>query len=212
MDRLLVIVFDSESKAYEGSRALQDLHDEGSINLYATAVLVRDSDGKVMVRQKGDAGPVGAAVGLLTGILVGLFGGSAWIAAGAGAGTFAGLVYDLAKVGVGHDFLDEIGQSLVGGEAAVVAEVQEDWTLPVDSRMEPLGGVVLRRTRRDILDTKAETDITTLRSEIDELATEYSRANDKAKITVRSKMNKVRAKLEARLDDIHARLAATRSM
>ncbi len=212
MDKILVVVFDSEAKAYDGSRALQDLNDDGSINLYAHALLARGDDGKVTVRQKGGAAPVGTAVGLLTGILVGLFGGPVGTAIGAGAGTLGGLVYDLAKIGVGHDFLDEIGQSLVGGEAAVVAEVQEDWTLPVDSRMEPLGGVVLRRTRRDILDTKAETDITTLRSEIDELATEYSRANDKAKITVRSKMNKARAKLEARLDDIHARLAATRSM
>ncbi len=124
MDRILVIVFKNEGKAYEGSRALQDLHDEGSINLYAKAVLVRGTDGEVTVRENDDIGPVGTAVGLLTGMLVGLFGGPVGIAAGASAGTFAGLVYDLAKVGVGHDFLDEIGQSLVGGQAAVAAEVQ----------------------------------------------------------------------------------------
>lgn len=212
MDRILVVVFNNEGKAYEGSRALQDLHDEGSINLYAKAVLVRSTDGKVTVKQQGDMGSVGTAVGLLAGILVGLFGGPVGIAAGAGAGTFAGLVYDLAKVGVGHDFLDEIGRSLVGGEAAVVAEVQEDWTLPVDSRMQPLGGVVLRRARRNILDPQAETDITTLRSEIDELGSEYSRAEGKTKVALRARMNAARANLETRLDEIHARLTASKGM
>ncbi len=212
MDKILVVIFDTEAKAYEGSRALQELNDNGSINLYAHALLSRGDDGKVTVRQKGGPAPVGTAVGLLTGILIGLFGGPVGTAIGAGAGTFGGLVYDLAKVGVGQDFLDEIGQSLVAGEAAVVAEVQEDWTLPVDGRMEPLGGVVLRRTRRDILDTKAETDITTLRSEIDKLGTEYSRSNGKAKIALRAKMNEARAKLEARLEEIHVRLSATGGM
>jgi hypothetical protein len=31
MDNILVVVFDNEGKAYERSRVLQDLHDEGRI-------------------------------------------------------------------------------------------------------------------------------------------------------------------------------------
>ncbi len=37
MDKILVVTFDSETKAYEGSKALQDLQNEGSINLYSKA-------------------------------------------------------------------------------------------------------------------------------------------------------------------------------
>jgi uncharacterized membrane protein len=43
MDKILVVVFDSESQAYEGSGTLQELHDEGSIHLYAKAVIARDA-------------------------------------------------------------------------------------------------------------------------------------------------------------------------
>ena len=35
MDRMLVVVFDNESKAYDGKSALQQLAKEGSIGLYA---------------------------------------------------------------------------------------------------------------------------------------------------------------------------------
>ncbi|MBN1139292.1 MAG: hypothetical protein JXM73_22135, partial [Anaerolineae bacterium] len=72
MDKVLVVVFDGESKAYEGSRALQDLQHEGSINLYAKAVVARGADGAVAIKQEGDMGPIGTGVGLLTGSLIGL--------------------------------------------------------------------------------------------------------------------------------------------
>ena len=41
MDRMLVVVFDNEETAYEGSKALQQLDGEGSIAVYAAAVLAK---------------------------------------------------------------------------------------------------------------------------------------------------------------------------
>ena len=146
MDKMIVVVFDSELKAYDGSRALQELQNEGSINLYAKAVITRDASGKVEVKQEGDMGPVGTTVGLLTGSLIGLLGGPVGLAIGAGVGTYGGILYDLLHLGVSQDFLYEVEKSLQPGKAAVVAEIWEEWTLPVDTRMEALGGVVFRRT------------------------------------------------------------------
>ena len=39
MDRMLVVVFDNEAKAYEGKRALAQLDAEGNITLYGYAVI-----------------------------------------------------------------------------------------------------------------------------------------------------------------------------
>ncbi len=63
MEKMLVIVFDSELKAYEGTRALLALQKKGSLNVYAKAVIVRDASGKVSIKQQGDLGPIGTAVG-----------------------------------------------------------------------------------------------------------------------------------------------------
>jgi uncharacterized membrane protein len=208
MDKILVVVFDNESKAYEGSRALQDLHDEGSIHLYAKAVIVRD-EGNVQVKQSSDIRPVGTAVGLLAGSLIGLFGGPIGLTIGVGTGTFGGLLYDLAELGLSQDFLEEVGQSLKPGKAAVVAEVWEDWILPVDTRMESLGGVVLRRARRDNLDSHVEWDITTLKAEIDELGAEHDRASNEAKTYLQAKIDTARAKLQTTVSGIQARLEAS---
>ena len=45
MDRMLVVVFDNESKACEGSRALQQLDEDGSIAVYAARVVAKNPDG-----------------------------------------------------------------------------------------------------------------------------------------------------------------------
>jgi uncharacterized membrane protein len=209
MDKILVVVFESESKAYEGSLALQELQNEGSLNLYAKAVIARDANGKVTVKQQGDMGPVGTAVGLLTGSLIGLLGGPVGLVIGASAGTYGGFLYDLAQLGVGEDYLNEVGKSLLPGKAAVVAEVWEEWMLPVDSRMEALGGVVFRSTRMDIVDEQIERDNAALDADLDELEAEYAQASAEAKKKLQLKIDATKAKMQASQNAMQARLEAS---
>jgi uncharacterized membrane protein len=63
MDRMLVVVFNNEAKAYEGKQALLQLDGEGSISVYAYAVLTKHADGTASVKQGDDAGPLGTLVG-----------------------------------------------------------------------------------------------------------------------------------------------------
>ncbi len=206
MDKIVVVVFPSENGAYDGMRALEDLNNEGSIHLYAKALITMGADGKVIVKQKDNHALVGTGVGLLVGILVGGLIGPLGAVVGANAGAFGGLVYDFTHAEVDQDYLDEIGHSLKPGKAAVVAELSEDWTPLVNSRMEELGGAVFRRTRRDMLDAKVELDITTLKAEIDELESKYDRAGDETKAKLQSEMEQARAKLQARVAAIQAKL------
>jgi uncharacterized membrane protein len=209
MDKMLVVVFDSEIKAYEASRALQELQNEGSINLYAKAVIARDASGKVAVKQEGDMGPVGTAVGMLTGSLIGLIGGPVGLVIGAGAGMYGGLLYDLAHLGVGEDFLYEVEKSLMPGKAAVVAEVWEEWTLPVDARMEALGGVVFRRTSVEVVDEQIERDVAALNADLTELEAERDRVTGEARAKLQAKVDAAKAKLQAAQDAIQARIDAS---
>ena len=209
MDKILVVIFDDENKAYEGSRTLQDLHDEGNITLYAKAVIAKDASGQVSVKQTNDEGPVGTGVGLLTGSLLGLLAGPVGFVVGASAGMFSGMMYDLANLGVGEDFLYEVGQYLLPGKAAVVAEVWEEWVLPVDARMEAVGGVVFRRMRGDIEDAQFERDVAALKAEMAELKAEWTQATREAKAELQAKLDAAKAKLQAMRDGIEAKIKAS---
>lgn len=194
----MVAVFDNETNAFKGSKALDELNNDGSITLYASGVIGRTDEGPAKVLQEAPDGPVGTGVGLLTGALIGLLGGPVGVAIGAYVGSISGLAYDFAKIGVGEDFLDEVGQYLLPGKTAVVAEVWEEWVLPVDARMEALGGIVFRRPRTEYYDAQIAADAAAFRSEISELKDELTIANAEEK-----------AKLQVKIDAAKARLHAT---
>jgi uncharacterized membrane protein len=200
VDKMLVVVFPTEGAAYEGSKALSTLDQEGSIVLYATAVIAKDSAGHVTVKQEADQGPLGTMVGMLTGTLVGLLGGPVGAAVGAYAGTVGGGMFDLARAGVATDFVDEVARSTKPGKVAVVAEINEEWVTPVDTRMEALGGEVLRRARTEVVDAQLASEQAAVQEEIAELKSEAAKATGEAK-----------SRLQARVEAANARLAGLQS-
>jgi len=80
------------------------------------------------------AGPAGAAVGAAGGAAI-----------GAGTGGVVGLTADLARADTREQARDETAFVLSTGQSAVIADVSEDSTAPIDSRMSELGGIVRRR-------------------------------------------------------------------
>jgi uncharacterized membrane protein len=209
MSKYSVVVFPDESKAYEGVKALRDLHGEGSLSLYAAAVIAKDADGTVSMKGERDEGPVGLALGMLTGGLIGALVGPAGAAAGAAAaaaatgaavgmasGGLLGTMFDLVDVGVGLDFIDEVGRKMDPGTAAVVAEIEEYWTIPLDTKMEALGGTVFRRWRVDVEDDQFYRDVVALNAELDELDAEIDEAADEAKSKLQAKRDALKKKLD----------------
>ena len=211
MQRILVAVFDSESKAYEGSRILRELDADGSIETVAIAVLAKDATGKVTVKEEADPGAPGTAVGLLAGTLVGLLGGPIGLAIGVGAGTLGGAMYDLNRVGVGADFLDEVGRELQAGKYAVVAEVWEEWVMPVDARIEAAGGTVDRRARAEVVDAQIEREAAVLKAEAASLRAELAHTAAELKAKLSAKMDAVKAKLRASQERAAAALASLKA-
>ena len=63
MKRMLVVIFDSEEKAYEGARALETLSEESMIAVYDDAVVTKDRDDKTTrIVKTPDTDPQGTMV------------------------------------------------------------------------------------------------------------------------------------------------------
>jgi uncharacterized membrane protein len=86
MERMLVVVFDDEKRAYEGSRALHQLDGDGSIAIHAESVIEKKADGTAAVKQAEGDFPIRTLEGTALGGLVGLLAGPVGLAVGAGAG------------------------------------------------------------------------------------------------------------------------------
>jgi uncharacterized membrane protein len=199
MDRMLVVVFDSESKAYEGKKALLQLDREGSIGVYAYAVVVKNTDGTATVKQGDDSGPIGTLAGTSLGSLIGLLGGPVGLAIGATAGFLAGATADLDNARIGGDFIDDVTKVLLPGRVAVVAEADEDWTTPVDTRMESIGGIVFRRALSAVTDTVNNEEVAAIKADIAQLKAEHAKAHADRKAKVQEKINQLDTKLQTQL-------------
>ena len=211
MNKMLIAIFDNETAANEGLHALRELHAAGDITLYASGVIAKDAFGKVSVKQSTDQGPIGTASGLAVGSLIGLLGGPVGVVVGAAAGTVVGAVRDFWAAGVGLDFVEEAQQTLQAGKVALVAEIEEEWVIPVDSALEALGGRVLRRTRSEVAEAQYDHDIAAFRSEIRELKDEADDATGNAKLRLQAKLAKAQGHLENAVERAKQRVETLRT-
>jgi uncharacterized membrane protein len=196
MDRMLVVVFDNESKAYEGKQALLELDAEGSISVYAYSVLAKGADGTATMKQGDDSGPLGTLLGTSLGSLIGLLGGPAGLAVGAAAGMLGGASADLDNARIGADFIDDVNKVLSPNRVALVAEIEEDWTTPVDTRMETIGGKVFRRALSAVTDTVNKEEVDAMKADLAQMKEEHSKARAERKATLQEKINQLDSKIQ----------------
>jgi uncharacterized membrane protein len=184
MNKMIVVVLENESSAYEGLNALKDLHMEGSITLYSTAVLNKDVDGEILVKQAADKGLVGAAIGMATGSLVGMLAGPAGLAVGASLGGLTGGMLDLNESGVDAGFVADVSEALSPGNYALLAEIDEMWVAPLDTRMSALDGLVFRRLRSEVEDEQLARESEAFEKELQGLKEEFAEADEEARAAI----------------------------
>jgi uncharacterized membrane protein len=211
METVIVAVFTTERDAYAGSSALRTLDGEGSIALYAMSVIAKNEHGELEIKQAADRGAIGTGVGLLTGSLLGLLAGPVGFAITTTAGLLGGAIYDLSKLGISERYLTEVGTELGPNRFAVVAEVWEEWTTPVDERLSAAGGVVFRTQRGVIVDAQIEEDARASRRELDQLEEELRQAASDTRAKIETKVANVRAKLRTTKERADAQIASVRA-
>ena len=200
MDRMLVVVFDAESKAWEAKKELYELDREDVIVVYDQAVVARNSDGSATVRQIDDPTPVGTLGGAALGGLIGLLGGPAGAALGAAAGLAVGATVDVDRARICEDFVEDVRQKLTPEKFALVAEIQEDTTIPVDLRMEALGGTVFRRALSEVKHKVHDENVAAMKADLAQMKAEHAAAHADRKAKLQEKINQLDSKVQARLE------------
>ena len=156
----IAVVFDDTSKAYEGLHTLWQLDSDGKITVHGTAVVHRDDWGQFQVDTKETRPALATAVGVGVGALLGALAGPAGAAVGAAGGAtigaatggVVGAAADLDRADTREQAAAETGFVIGAGQSAVIADVSEEWTSAIDTRMHNLGGIVYRRAKSAIED------------------------------------------------------------
>ena len=197
MEKLIVIVFDNQPKAFDGFEILQQLDREGEISVYEAQIVAKEPSGAVRLIDNPDnlAFPL-IGGGTAVGALLGLLGGPVGALIGATAGALIGSIGDLEHAGVTDEFISDVTKALTPGKFAVVADISEEWVTPLDTRMEQIGGVVFRRARDLVKDTQDDRDAAAHRAEMEQLKAERAQARADRLTKIDAKIDSLRAKLE----------------
>lgn len=118
---LIAISFDEPLLAQELLLAFARLAKRSAIDIEDAAIVAKDSDGKISLRQTRDVMPgQGAASGGWVGALIGIVGGPLGVLAGGALGAAAGgLFAKLRDVGIDDDHMREMGERLNRDSAAL---------------------------------------------------------------------------------------------
>lgn len=162
MERMLVAVFDGETKARDGFRALQALERDGALSVYSSRVVIKHADGSLDVRRTEGLLPEWTLVGTVAGTLIGLLGGPVGFALGATTGLALGAATDYTRARAAKDVVENVSKDLAPGNAAVVAEINEEFTATADARITAIGGSVFRRDLQDIENAEYDRDMAAL--------------------------------------------------
>jgi hypothetical protein len=115
---------------------------------------------------------------------------------------------DLCNNGVGEDFVVKVSKELAPGRSAIVAEIVENWTDPLDTRMGNLGGTVLRTWRADFEHERIAKDVAERKANLEELRSEYAQASADAKARLKAKLDQAKADLKQAQERVQAKIDA----
>ncbi len=211
MKKLIVAVFENQTDAFEAAGALNELHFEGDITIYGSAIIEKDEAGKLSTLQQKDSGASdGWAAGFMGGGLLGALAGPAGLAIGASLGGLAGLTVDLERVGIDVEFAEEVAHALSPGKTAVIMDIEEGWVTPVDTRVEQHNGIVFRRNRTEKVDDQLLRESRLLNAEYKELSADMSESDEQTKVEMREHIEDLDKKIEVTRTLVNQRLKEVR--
>ena len=149
--QVIVAAFDGMDTAKEAFDDLKQLEKEKSIKIENAAILRKDNDSKLHIRDVKDmtgtrGGVIGGLIGGVVGVITGPVG---WVALGGAA--IGGLVAKLKDGGFDNSRLEQWGDRLQPGTSALIAVVDHIWVRDVEA--------ALKETARDVMTMEISDEI-----------------------------------------------------
>ena len=142
MSDLIVVGFKDEFKADEVMSELRRLQSEYLVDLEDAAVVIRNQEGKVKIKQAQELVAAGAVSGSYWGVLLSvIFFNPIFALVGAAAGALSGALTD---IGIDDNFMRDLGSTIEPGTSAIFVLVRKSTPDRVLADLSKFEGKVLR--------------------------------------------------------------------
>lgn len=146
MNSFFAAIFSDRNAAENAHRLIEEMHEQGELNLAACALVRKEQDGEITVGKGTTPGAIGARLGGIVGGVLGLVGGPLVALAGAAGGALSGGWFDLMRTEERETFLKEVAGKIDAGNFALLAEVidpTDEAKAKVESIVGERGGAIV---------------------------------------------------------------------
>ena len=143
--QVIVAAYQEEDAADQALKSLKEAKKDKLIGIENAAVIKKDEDGKLHIKETADmGGGKGAGIGVLVGGAIGLLAGPIGVAAGSALGAaVGGLTAKLYDGGFKDERLRQIGTSLQPGTSAIIAVIEHRWVAEIERELAEEGAEVM---------------------------------------------------------------------
>jgi len=200
MTSLIVASFTNEEQAIAASHKLTELESFGDISVFERVIVRKNPNGEPTILQSDTSEGVRTVSGMTIGSLLGAFAGPVGLMIGMASGTLAGAALESDHFSFAEDFGSKAIKQLQPGSTAIIAEVDEDSPVFIDSALTPLGANISRSDVDYQYDEYMDDQI----EEIDE---DIAAERAKIKSAAASEKNKIQQKIAQLKSDKKRRIA-----
>jgi uncharacterized membrane protein len=209
MTNLIVATFKEEAEAIEASQKLHELESIGDITIYELVLIKKNAEGEITVVQADTSENLATFSGMAIGALIGALAGPVGLVTGMLVGTISGTAAEVDTYGFEDDFISKASEQLEPGMAAVIAEIEEDDTVFVDSSLTPIAAM-LTRSDVDYEYTKhSDEKIEELDEEIAGMRAKFKSATEDDKAKLKQKIDKLKEERKEKIDEFKEKLKDT---
>lgn len=144
MENIIVASFKEEKKAIDALHALIESESLGDITIYEKIMVRKKAGGDFEILKEDTADGWRMVAGMGIGSLVGMIGGPVGFIFGLYTGTAVGALAELGHYDFAEDFVRKVENKMAEGTISIIAEVDEDNNVFVDTTLKPFGAVILR--------------------------------------------------------------------
>jgi len=193
---VIAATFGEEASAFEALSRLKELDSRGDLGVHGAAVVAREDDGKIDVKDEfGEDNYENSVGGGLVGLLVGVLGGPLGVLIGGATGLLVGSLFDDDEDDETESALSEISKAIRVGPPGLLADVSERGPEAIDAVIAHLNGTVVRRSTADVL------------TEVSDAEHAQSEAKKKARKELRdAREKKQKEEVDAKFADLKAKL------
>ncbi len=138
--QLIVAAFNDEKAADQALKQLKKARKKKLIKIENAAVIRKDQQGKLHIKETADnGGGKGAVLGGVTGAAIGVIAGPLLVVPAAVGALVGGLTAKLKDSGFPDEQLKTVGEGLTPGSSAIIAVVDHIWVEAVEKQLEEEG-------------------------------------------------------------------------